>query len=68
MGGYFDALVCGYHNAYKDAENADQLRELLESLSSTTQQSVLYTLFGDRLADLTAQEIRFVGIEPTLIS
>ena len=66
MRGYFDSLTCGYHNAYKGAENADDLRDMLTTLSGTTQQSVLHTLFGDRLADLTSVELRFAGVDPTI--
>lgn len=66
MATYFDSLVCGYHNAYKDAENADDLRDLLVSLSRSSQQTVLHVLFGDRLAELTTNELNFVGVNAEL--
>lgn len=68
MGRYFDSVVCGYSNAYREAQNFDELRSLLEGLARDTQEAVLIALFDTRLHHLTPDELSFVGVDPNVLS
>jgi RNA-directed DNA polymerase len=66
MGRYLESVVSGYVEAYSAAHNLPEFRSLLKGLAKTAQETVLQCLFAERLLVLSAEELRFVGVEPQL--
>jgi hypothetical protein len=66
MGRYFDSVVGGYVQAYRAANNLPDFEDMLKDLAKSAQEAVLHMLFEDRLDSLTADQLRFVGVEPRL--
>lgn len=64
MGQYFQSIVNGYIHAYAEARNCDDLKTALKQAATVAQASILRELFGrDRLANLSAKQFDFIGIE-----